>query len=324
MPPLLPTLPLVSNIYRGPATVPAIGPPASSPRSNLCPGKRGPFSGINPFLDTWLLLPAGTDIRSTICGGPADQVEVPAGSFRYYTVEFVDDVHRGSAGEFRFAIIKQLRPWPPPGTSPTALNRLVFGIGDQGFSQCAEVGYYTAGGFEYDVVSLAGFSTLASLAVLDSLVWYYLAFTWDGSTQSTYVNGVLDSSQAWTGPLFPAIPSIFWNYITAGNYGSGTYSAVRFYNAALSPAQIIADGLGTIQTGALATYPCTEGSGSTVHDTTGGFDGTLINSPTWSMTCPVGGGVFFDGTLTQRCDCPDTISLLPAWSFTFWYRPLEA
>lgn len=62
----------------------------------------------------FLLLPKGTDIRSTVCGVAPDVVEVPAGTGRYYSVEMVDDVARGFANEYRFAMVLQLKNWPAP------------------------------------------------------------------------------------------------------------------------------------------------------------------------------------------------------------------
>jgi hypothetical protein len=52
-----------------------------------------------------LLLPAGTDIRSTVCGYIADSVECPAGSGRWYFVANVDDVGKSYPNEFRVALL---------------------------------------------------------------------------------------------------------------------------------------------------------------------------------------------------------------------------
>jgi hypothetical protein len=58
----------------------------------------------------FLLLPPGTDIRSGVLG-TADDVEVPAGSGRFYEVEFVDDVGKGFANEYRVALLIQTTAW---------------------------------------------------------------------------------------------------------------------------------------------------------------------------------------------------------------------
>lgn len=63
-----------------------------------------------------LMLPKKTDIRGTQSGPIADVVEVPAFSGRYYRVQFVDDVAKGFANEYRVASINPITgpPWPLP------------------------------------------------------------------------------------------------------------------------------------------------------------------------------------------------------------------
>lgn len=53
----------------------------------------------------FLAMPALTDIRGLQDTINPDYVEVPAGSGRYYAVNFVDDVGKGWANEFRQAVI---------------------------------------------------------------------------------------------------------------------------------------------------------------------------------------------------------------------------
>lgn len=61
----------------------------------------------------YLLLQAYTDIRGENSVGGADTVEVPAGSGRYYTVTWVDDIGKGFSNEHRFACLVQDSPWAP-------------------------------------------------------------------------------------------------------------------------------------------------------------------------------------------------------------------
>lgn len=81
---------------------------------SLSPGRRtmettGFTSPIGTYpsfkLSMELLMPALTDIRSSVCGGFPDVVEVPAGSGRYYTVSWVDDVGKGYANEYRLILM---------------------------------------------------------------------------------------------------------------------------------------------------------------------------------------------------------------------------
>jgi hypothetical protein len=51
-------------------------------------------------------LPAGTDIRDEgVDPGVADCVEVPAGSGRFYLVDYVDDVAKDFPNEYRIAVL---------------------------------------------------------------------------------------------------------------------------------------------------------------------------------------------------------------------------
>jgi hypothetical protein len=97
------------NVPPNPFTFATIG--------NLSPGKRTyaarDIGNLQPGLVMELLLPALTDVRGAITGNQ-DIVEVPAGSGRFYSVAFVDDVGKGFGNEYRFALIQQLAPWPVP------------------------------------------------------------------------------------------------------------------------------------------------------------------------------------------------------------------
>ena len=120
----LPTFNLGVNIWRIATTVPPVGPPDVTALGNLSPGKRSTLAaisgsdvptGFDVFMMMYLLLPAGTDIRGGPQVDPAqDLVEVPAGSGRYYVVEYVDDVAKGFPNEHRFAVIFAANPWPEP------------------------------------------------------------------------------------------------------------------------------------------------------------------------------------------------------------------
>lgn len=61
-----------------------------------------------------LCVPEGTDLRDSTSVSGKDLVECPAGSGRLYRVHFVDDMAKGFANEWRFAIIGKLASWPTP------------------------------------------------------------------------------------------------------------------------------------------------------------------------------------------------------------------
>ena len=62
-----------------------------------------------------LLLPAGTDVRGPQDVRSFDMCEVPAGSGRWYSVVFVDDIGRGFPNEHRTAgLHAMVGVWVPP------------------------------------------------------------------------------------------------------------------------------------------------------------------------------------------------------------------
>lgn len=62
-----------------------------------------------------LLLPAGTDVRGNYHSSGSDTVEVPAGSGRFYEVEWMDDTALGFTNVHRQAVCV----WKAPFITPT-------------------------------------------------------------------------------------------------------------------------------------------------------------------------------------------------------------
>lgn len=119
----LPTFNVTVNIWR--STNSHTNPPDVVTVGNLSPGRLVSVSGTNPFLVApgsivafmLLRLPPLTDIEDGILSGTLspDQVEVPAGSGRFYRSVYVDDIAKGFANEHRFAyVVKGSIPWPVP------------------------------------------------------------------------------------------------------------------------------------------------------------------------------------------------------------------
>jgi len=114
----LPNFNLAVDIWR--QTNPTSNPPDVSTDGQLTPGlfvthvglpgEGGAFDTATMFLK----LPAGTDVRDNGAGAGGDTVEVPAGSQRFYTVGFVDDVSKGFSNEYRFAVLLKQSGWPQP------------------------------------------------------------------------------------------------------------------------------------------------------------------------------------------------------------------
>lgn len=105
----IPEFPLSCDIYTGPWLTKVF---RLNVMGNLGVGKRvlQIAAGDYPPNDkaqviSQLLLPAGTDVRDWAGTGPADIVEVPSGSGRWYFVAAVDDAGKGFPNEHRFAWI---------------------------------------------------------------------------------------------------------------------------------------------------------------------------------------------------------------------------
>jgi hypothetical protein len=118
-----PTFNLTVNIWRFGTLVG--NPPDVVTVGNLAFGRRGHTldGSVTTSGAMFLLVPKLTDIRGKAespLAAPYDKVEVPAGSGRYYIVDFVDDSGKGFLNEHRVAIIYQanfiaLVPnWPLP------------------------------------------------------------------------------------------------------------------------------------------------------------------------------------------------------------------
>jgi hypothetical protein len=70
--------------------------------------------------------------------------------------------------------------------------------------------------------------------------WHHVAGTYNGSTLSLYVDGVLENSRAATGTI-PTGGSAVQIGSRSGNRWQGSLDELRIYNVALSPAQLLAD-----------------------------------------------------------------------------------
>jgi len=114
----IPQFPLTCSIFTGGADVGS--PPRAASPCNLAYGRRVPvqFADLaaagEPAIWACLLLPCGTDVRDFASTTGRDTVEVPAGSGRFFRVDYVDDLGLGFPNEHRFALLQKLIPWPTP------------------------------------------------------------------------------------------------------------------------------------------------------------------------------------------------------------------
>jgi len=119
MPYRVPVFNLTVNVWR--QGVPVTDPPDLVIQGNLTPQRRrfaqywfSPDPLVAPTWSIYLLVPKLTDLRDQYHTGGGDSVEIPAGSQRFYTIVFVEDVAKGFPNEYRFAVLAETPPWPAP------------------------------------------------------------------------------------------------------------------------------------------------------------------------------------------------------------------
>ncbi len=148
--------------------------------------------------------------------------------------------------------------------------------------------------------------------------WHHAVVTFDGTTMSLYVDGVLENS---ANASTLAYSGTNLNSYTGGggsgglglNYFDGRIDETRLYSRALSTAEVKAlydigtpdktntsvstpQGTGRADSGLVGYWKLDDGSGTSASDASvNGNAGTLTNGPTWT-TGQIGSAVSFDGT----------------------------
>lgn len=124
--------------------------------------------------------------------------------------------------------------------------------------------------------------------VVNDGLWHHAAFTVDASGGRLYVDGVIQSSLAWTGTAGTTTAAEdlrFGHYLGAGDGDlNGQMDEVSIWQTNLSAAEIqLYKGRSLTGTEAdlVAYYPLNEGSGFTVVDTTGHGHNGSVNGATW-------------------------------------------
>jgi hypothetical protein len=122
--------------------------------------------------------------------------------------------------------------------------------------------------------------------------WHHTAFVVDANGGQLYLDGVLKSSQAWTGTPGPTTSTfgISLGIYQGNSFWKGQLDEVSFWNAALSPSQIhsaAVQGLTGTESDLLAYYRLDEGGGLFIADSsTNHFNGTNAPNPTWVASFP--------------------------------------
>ena len=132
-------------------------------------------------------------------------------------------------------------------------------------------------------------STVNVLQTSDNVIapneWHHVAGTWDGSTLSIYVDGILEASMPWSNPADGSLNST----LIARYYGSGPYNfqgymdEIRIWNVARTQAEIRTDMHRELQfpsseTNLVAYYKFNQTTGTLLPDkSSNSNNGTLIN-----------------------------------------------
>jgi hypothetical protein len=161
-------------------------------------------------------------------------------------------------------------------------------------------------------------------------IWYYVGFTYDGTTLTAYINGSSIGTTTFTRTApsqthYALFAADFTNMGTGGQ-GIGRCASFSVYNRALSASEVlqnynslkdrfdlsVTSGLILyLDAGNAASYP---GSGTTWTDLSGNSNtGTLTNGPTYSSAN--GGSIVFDGT-NDFVDVPHNTLLDPTLNMT--------
>ncbi|NLL83765.1 MAG: LamG domain-containing protein, partial [Lentisphaerae bacterium] len=133
--------------------------------------------------------------------------------------------------------------------------------------------------------------------------WYHVAFSFDGSTMSFYLDGALLGTAAFSFVNTAAHTVKIGGYSSSADI-NGSMSDVRVWNYARSGGEILMDmetRLTGAEAGLIGYWPLDEGEGTTVYDwTASGSDGTLV-----------GAGWNDDGDLTLELTDAEYLDALP-------------
>jgi len=128
--------------------------------------------------------------------------------------------------------------------------------------------------------------TLSSSTAVTMAVWTHLAATWDGTTASIYVNGILERTMtpAAGGPLQATSSPL-----DLGPSFPGFLDEVRVFGLARSAAQVLDDATLVVH------FALDETSGTAVHDSSGNARDLVLTVPNW-QTGIVGNALGCDGS----------------------------
>src|SRR5262249_4544340 len=172
-----------------------------------------------------------------------------------------------------------------------------FNLGDYN-ARGGSVAFYLGHGGAFDEENLLEVSVdLASRAIFWSeLQWHHIVATWDGTTKEVWIDGTLQGTQSFTGPVYPGSAPLrlaaFGADGLATHFLNGDLAMPVIYDRALSPAEIQSrfaeEGLQPPPIDdVLACWTLSEEQGDTVADISPyRRPGLIINHATWQIGGP--------------------------------------
>jgi hypothetical protein len=209
-----------------------------------------------------------------------------------------------------------LAGWVYPPSSPAG-NSGYFGIRNDSNSDFYVTQLSGTNTLECRFRNSAGTAYTASQTVTPT-IWQHIAFVYDGSKVTCYVNGVAGTSVAATGKITSTIETLYFGRDgLTNNYSNSKLDDIRLYNRALSDKEIRA--LYEWAPTPIGYWNLDEGTGTTANDSSGNAaTGTFTNSPTWSPG-KYGKGVTFTNA-TNYIDAGDQSSLeLATFTVEGWF-----
>lgn len=167
--------------------------------------------------------------------------------------------------------------------------------------------------------------------------FYRLHLSYDGANFNQYIDGVLDQSVACTGTVTASSTVCIGRGFGAGRYFKGNIKLLRYWTRALTQGEITSlvtedNNNSSLRSGLVAEWLFEQGTGSTLTDSVGSDNGTIVSSQ-WSYVTPtkrrsqVGKGipastVQFNGS-TQVLTVANSASLNPTSAITgvAWFYP---
>jgi Concanavalin A-like lectin/glucanases superfamily/Secretion system C-terminal sorting domain len=227
---------------------------------------------------------------------PGTAVHCFSGSSSYIEIS-----NSGSASQFKLGGSFTVEGWFKTDGSFTSGWEAIVNKGDnawriQRYNQTDNLDFGTSGLSEQD---------LQGTTVVDDGNWHFFAAVYDNSDsmKDLYVDGRIDASaKIDTGSLATDTVdvTIGSNLEQAARVFSGDIDEVRIWDVARTEQQIRSDMFSTTsgpQSGLISYWQFNEGTGTTTADSVSGFNGTLVDSPTWVTSgAPEGGYGSYDAT----------------------------